>query len=161
MQAPASIGDGIKAKLPKDLLDAIVPDKVVIIPYIWSSTAEQDLQNRFKIVMSGIQDEVRLLAPEERLSFIVEEMRKRQVPSYFQRHVLSAGTRRHLDEQSRDGKHKISWDHQIETGGDERVYYGTHMKEHKAALNKPLSPDEMLRHWCMLKWLFSSMESKL
>jgi hypothetical protein len=132
LKAPASSSEG--------------PVAVQLVPYIWPDTATTVLTDKFKLITSGLTDEIANLPSEKRLQYAIDHVNVTAVPSYFKHYPLTIDVKVKIDALAK----KFNYDH-IEEG-----FHGMVFPELKTM--QPMQQEDMIRMWGFSKYLLQMAE---
>ena len=118
-----------------------------IVPCKWTDTIGMNIEDRFKRVASGVMDEIKEIAPQDRLDFIKQNCVKQGVHSLFTHYLPTVEEKKHMQERNTlggKGQPKGQLDlAKFEANGS----WGLHLTSHIDKLMDPLSDDDMMRNW--------------
>jgi hypothetical protein len=127
-----------------------VNDQVLIFPIIWPACTTEQIIDLFKTIELSINTDVNALPPQDRLRYVMENLRDTPRPLRFLQYEFLPETKAHIDEVNLcQSKRKTAWkyDH-IESDGYMGIKLGPEQN-----LDQPWEHMEFLRAWVLAIWL--------
>ena len=129
---------------------------------MWTETATTVLQNKFKEISAGIDDELREIRdPKERMEFVINELGKQHPHALFSHMSIPLNTKTRFQELNRakgDPSRQWKYEELLNSG-----VWGMNCQNQADAFDKPYDQRDMIRTWGLTQWFFtqSGVNSKL
>lgn len=130
--------------------------RCLVVPIMWAETSTQTLVNRFKEIMTGMDEELEQMTPAQRLAYVIERVRARFLPAAFTRYYLdreAVTTWQHRNSMKPPPHPQWSWQHLLDG------FYGFHALT--IADSEPMQQEDLIRLWGLVRWLSMQADSRL